>query len=471
MIELDNVSFSYPGGEQVFHSVTFTVSAGSHVALMGRNGAGKSTLARIVKGMLPASSGRVRVDGIEAEDDDSRYELMRRTGLVFQNPDDTIVATTVERELAFGLENIGVPRHEMIERVTETLHRFDLERYRHANPSHLSGGEKQRLALAAVMVMEPSHLILDEPTSLLDPWSRGHILNYIHDTARRGTTVIHITQFASEARQADRVIVLDSNGVCHDCAGESFEGYGADTVPLRVKQRAAGSGRTNALTLSGVGHVYEKGTPFEHEALTDVSFAFSEGSATALLGPTGSGKTTLLEIASGVTQPTSGAVKAAPDVVRGMAFQFPEDQMFGDTVASYIAFGPSNIGVARDRISGVVDEALLEVGLSPEEFRDRDPLTLSGGEKRRAALAGVLAMKPGILVLDEPFAGLDREGTALVMEILDRYICAGGTLLFSTHDFEVARHLADTAVFLKERRVVSAGPADEIIDALEKTLL
>ncbi len=461
MIELSDIVLAYPGAKPVLDGVSLTIPVGSHTALTGGNGAGKSTLALILKGLLAPLSGRVSIDGVAASDDAGRRELMRRVGLVFQNPEDTIVATTVERELAFGLENAGIPRDEMVRRVDVALRDFDLERYRHGNPSRLSGGEKQRLALAAVMVMRPSALILDEPTSLLDPWSRGHILDIIDSAAAGGAAVLHITQYPREAARADRVIHLDRSGITDVSPGNSSYHRDARQPQMSGHPKPA-DGAEPALVLDGIGHVYERGTPFEHAALAGVSLVLRRGTTTAVLGPTGSGKTTLLEIAAGVTKPTQGRVSAGKKTVRAMAFQFPEDQMFGDTVAEYAAFGPRNMGVPEDELARTVDAALTEVGLDPEAYRTRDPLTLSGGEKRRAALAGVLAMRPDVLVLDEPFAALDRMGTSLVYGFLDRYVREGGTLLFSTHDFDVARRLSDYAVVMNGGRIETSGPTKEV---------
>ena len=482
MIELSGLTFAYPGESPVLRDISLTVPGGSHVALMGKNGTGKSTLALLVKGLLFPSAGTVTVDGLTATDDASRREVMKRVGLVFQNPDNTIVATTVERELAFGLENTGVPAGEMRARVEEALERFDLQDYRYTNPSHLSGGEKQRLALVAVMIMRPSHLILDEPTSLLDPWSRGHILELVHDAAREGATVVHITQFPEEAGAADRVIVLDETGIAIDASpGEALENpeFKASFTHGVVRRVSAclplHNGETGepspAVALESVTHVYEQGTPFAHTALDNVSLALPSGTSTVLLGPTGAGKTTLLEIAAGVTAPTGGKAVAGEPCVRAMAFQFPEDQMFGDTVEAYIAFGPLNIGVSNSDIYDAVNDALEHVGLDPGAFRERDPFTLSGGEKRRAALAGVLAMKPDVLVLDEPFAGLDSDGTGLILVSLRNYLDGGGTLFFSTHDVRVARCVADYAVVLDGGRIESAGGVGEVFERSEKMSL
>jgi len=487
MITTTDLTFSYPGKPPVLRGVSLEISTGSHVALMGKNGAGKSTLALLLKGLLVPASGTAVIDGFVTSDDRSRREIVKRVGLVFQNPDNTMVATTVERELAFGLENMGVPPSEMKERVEEALHRFNLKRYCHTNPAHLSGGEKQCLALAAVMIMRPEHLILDEPTSLLDPWSRDRILDLIHRTAQEGTTVIHITQFIPEALPADRVLILDESGICADSQPDDVvsreKGYDSGCIrfPARsgIRPAAVSNGYKRAsaaetvgahgephgsgvVTLEKISHYYDAGTTFENRALSDVSLVLSSGSSTALLGPMGSGKTTLLEIAAGVTVPTQGDVRVGDGLVRAMAFQFPEDQMFGDTVKSYVGFGPRNMGVDSEDIRGVISNALTDVGLDPLEYIDRDPFTLSGGEKRRAALAGVLAMNPDVLILDEPAAGLDREGMELIIGFLMRYVMSGGTLLFSTHDFEMAHLLAGDAVVLERGKVEMYGRVSDV---------
>lgn len=488
MITVSNLTFSYPGNPPVLNGIFISIPSGSYTALMGSNGAGKTTLALLLKGLLMPSSGTVNIDGLTTDSETSRFEIMKCVGLVFQNPDNTIVTTTVERELAFGLENMSVPNHEMKDRVDEALDHFALEKYRHTNPLHLSGGEKQRLALAAVMIMRPDYLVLDEPTSLLDPWGRDHILRLIHNTAREGTTVIHITQFLSEALTADRVIVLDKSGVFLDGSpGDVLPGKNGfrtgciaypssgDRKDIRESARIAekkadrGSvlsdkqGCTPVISLDTVTHWYDKGMPFGNRALSEITLELFSGSSTVVLGTSGSGKTTLLEIAAGVTVPTHGRVRVKGEIVCAMAFQFPEDQMFGDTVESYVAFGPQNMNIPESELEKAVTESLRDVGLAPELFRNRDPLTLSGGEKRRAAIAGVLSMKPDALILDEPTAGLDWDGMELIAEVLRKYIDNGGTLLFSTHDFEVAGKLAERALVLEKGSIECWGTFHDVI--------
>jgi len=474
MIGTDRLTYAYPGAQPVLDGVTLAIEPGSHVALMGRNGSGKTTLALILKGLYAPTGGSVTVDGMSLDGEESRFEAMKRVGLVFQNPDDAIVATTVERELAFGLENLALPQEEMRRRIDDALERFDLGSHRHTNPLHLSGGEKQRLALAGVMIMEPAHLILDEPTSLLDPWSRGHILDLIHDAAQQGTTVIHITQFSEEALAADRLMVLDGGRIVGDgLPSDILADLGRpqflteeNRLSRRRAERETGDDDTAplepVLSLDAVSHRYQSGTPFEAVALENVSLAFHRGSATAVFGPTGSGKTTLLEIAAGVTEPSAGGVAAGKGVVRAMAFQFPEDQVFGDTVGEFLSFGPRNRGKSEKDAGSAARLALEAVGLEPSRCLERDPFTLSGGERRRVALAGVLAMKPDALLLDEPTAGLDCDGVGRILGILDEYVSSGGTLVFSTHDFAFARLIADRAVVMDAGRVECEGRIGEV---------
>ncbi len=490
MITLSELTFAFSGRPPVLDRVSLEIAGGTYVGIMGANGSGKSTLALLMKGLYLPSGGTVVVDGWNTSANElSRNEAMRRVGVVFQNPENTIVATTVEREIAFGLENLGVPEDEMHARVEDALRRFDLEKYRYSGPGRLAGGEKQRLALAAVMVMRPAHLILDEPTSLLDPEGGERILSLIHATVRQGATVIHITQSAAEALGADRLIVLANGKVARDDIPREalrdapkagiegmedvrayFAGFGASLSPTTEcgPRRDAstlptpGLHRDAQVFLERVSFTYEMGTPFSQRALDDVSFDLPRGVATVLLGPSGSGKTTLLEIVSGITLPSSGRVTLRGNPLRAMAFQFPEDQIFGDTVESYTVFGPENVGVSENEREKAVDDALLAVGLDPSEYRGRDPFALSGGEKRRVALAGALAMRPDALILDEPTAGLDRRSTDMVVDSLYYYLLDGGTLLLSTHDFRVARRLARRALVLVHGRVETYGELDSV---------
>jgi len=227
MIHIDNISLSYPGENgsirQVLQGLSLNIVEGESVAIMGPNGSGKTTLALCLNGLLTPAAGAVTIDGLTTGDAKNLGTIRRQVGMVFQNPDNQIVSAAVEREIAFGLENIGIPYEEMHAIVDEMLDKFDLGEYRHRSPHYLSGGEKQKLALAAVLAMRPKYLVLDEPTSLLDPQSRNEILDIIHQMhqERNGSlqpalTTILITQFPEEALVADRLVVLNNRGIAMD---------------------------------------------------------------------------------------------------------------------------------------------------------------------------------------------------------------------------------------------------------------
>ncbi|HDQ45462.1 MAG TPA: ATP-binding cassette domain-containing protein [bacterium] len=219
MIDVRSISYRYPGeaGLTVLRGVSLTLRRGEYVALMGANGSGKTTLARSLNGLIHPCEGCVSVDGMSASDETELYEIRRRVGMVFQNPDTQIVATTVEREIAFGLENLGVDHPEMVRRIDAALARFDLSEYRQASPHLLSGGERQRLALASVWVMHPHYYVLDEPTSLLDPHARREILGFLQRERQAGDRgILLITQFAEEALGCDRLAVMDAGAIVLD---------------------------------------------------------------------------------------------------------------------------------------------------------------------------------------------------------------------------------------------------------------
>lgn len=229
MIQIRNLKFhvNYPPLE-ILNGINLDISTGESIALMGPNGSGKTTLVRCINGLLQPTAGEILVDGLPVRDDEHIFKIRRKVGLVFQNPENQIVSSTVEREIAFGLENIGVPHTEMVARVEQMLERFNLGQYRRKPPHLLSGGEKQRLALAAVMAMQPQYLILDEPTSLLDPVTQQAILEIIQElhradralpAAERLSTIL-ITQFPEEALIAHRLIVLHQGRVVLDDSPE-----------------------------------------------------------------------------------------------------------------------------------------------------------------------------------------------------------------------------------------------------------
>jgi energy-coupling factor transport system ATP-binding protein len=219
MIEVKELTFQYPESDSFFalRGISFSMEAGEKVALMGSNGSGKTTFVRCLNGLLQPTSGEIRVDGFSVNDPKTVFEVRRRVGMVFQNPDNQIVSTTVEREIVFGLENLGLSRPEMEKRLNRALKRFHLHSYRMYPPHMLSGGEKQRLALASIWVMRPCYLILDEPTSLLHPQGRQEVLRYLDEEMKRGKIgVLMVTQSPEEAMTCGRLILMEDGEITHD---------------------------------------------------------------------------------------------------------------------------------------------------------------------------------------------------------------------------------------------------------------
>ena len=521
MIHVSGLSFEYPLGLQALRDINLSIETGERIAVIGSNGSGKSTLARCLNGLCLPQAGFVEVDGVRSDDPDARSQLPRLVGMVFQNPDDQILSTTVEDEVAFGLENLGIEPQEMKHRVADVLDVFDLLEVRDHAPHCLSGGEKQRVAIAACVAMHPRYLILDEPSSLLDPIGRREVATLLDTLHREGVATIHVTQLAEEAATANRIIVIHEGQLLFDDVPpriferrQDLEKIGlqapfAAALATELKISKAGlhpgpplnlgdlartiSNQLNAnptslpqptlpappaaesnpttpppttpmLSTHDLSYSYADGRGQSVEALRDVNVEFQAGSAVAVVGASGSGKTTLAQHLNGLLEPHGGRVlldgidiwssglAKLPQLRRrvGLVFQFPELQLFGDTLFEDVAFGPRNLGIAEPEVDEIVRLVLDSVHLPYEIFAERSPLSLSYGEKRLAAIAGVLALRPEVLVLDEPTAGLDPAMTKSLLSILQQFRDEGKTLLFITHDVRVVAELADYVVALRD---------------------
>lgn len=513
-VRLAHVTLRY-GDSVALDDVTLEVCRGERVCVLGANGSGKSTLASVICGLLAPDEGDVELAGhavcTGGVPDLAAYrDARRQLGLVFQNPDDQIVTSVVADDVAFGPENLGVPRAQISVRVARELRRVAMEKYAHADPSRLSGGQRQRVCIAGALAMEPAVLVLDEPSSLLDVRGRAAIMRVMGRLAAAGATLVHVTHFMDEALAADRVVVMQHGHVALEgTPDEVFAAKNAQVIEalglempfearLAVALRQAGAAG-DAIAAPGAPSdekpaacapateplaILARNLGFSYgpdaQALDGVSLEVPAHATTAIVGQTGSGKSTLLRLLCGLEAADAGsltvcginaATKRGRRQVRravGYVMQHPERQLFAQTVADDVAFGPRNQGLSAAEVERRVAHALDLVGLA--DRRDASPFELSGGQQRLAAIAGVLAMEPELLVLDEPTAGLDPRGRARLRALMADLAAHGVTLLQVTHSMEDAAR-ADHVVVLDQSHVLAAGtPAEVFCPANEPQL-
>lgn len=513
-VRLAHVTLRY-GDSVALDDVTLEVCRGERVCVLGANGSGKSTLASVICGLLAPDEGDVELAGhavcTGGVPDLAAYrDARRQLGLVFQNPDDQIVTSVVADDVAFGPENLGLPRAQISARVARELRRVAMEKYAHADPSRLSGGQRQRVCIAGALAMEPAVLVLDEPSSLLDVRGRAAIMRVMGRLAAAGATLVHVTHFMDEALAADRVVVMQHGHVALEgTPNEVFAAKNAQVIEALGLEMPFEARLAVALRQAGAagGAIAAPGAPSDEkpaacvpaaeplailardlvfsygpdaQALDGVSLKVPVRATTAIVGQTGSGKSTLLRLLCGLEAADAGsltvcginaATKRGRRQVRravGYVMQHPERQLFAQTVAEDVAFGPRNQGLSAAEVERRVAHALDLVGLA--DRRDASPFELSGGQQRLAAIAGVLAMEPELLVLDEPTAGLDPRGRARLRALMADLAAHGVTLLQVTHSMEDAAR-ADHVVVLDQSHVLAAGtPAEVFCPANEPQL-
>ena len=453
ILTAENLKFRYDAEQPVYalDGVSAQVKRGEFVAVLGANGCGKSTLAKHFNAILLPESGKVYVEGMDTADEEKLYDIRQTVGMVFQNPDNQIVATVVEEDVAFALENLGVPQDEMRRRVDDSMKMAGIYEYRERAPHNLSGGQKQRVAIAGVVAMRPDCLILDEATAMLDPRGREQVMQTIHYLNRNmGITVVSITHYMEEAAQADRVLVMSKGHVV-------MEGTPKEVFSQTEKVRSLHLDVPQAAEL--------------RDELVKAGIPMPEG----IIGATGSGKSTLITHMNGLNKPTSGKIYidgrdlwADPEKIRdfrfltGLVFQYPEYQLFEETCYKDIAFGPKNMGLDEAEVDRRVHEAADFVGLDPA-LLERSPFELSGGQKRRVAVAGVMAMKPRILVLDEPAAGLDPEGRDdILSEVKEYHKKTGTTVLLVSHSMEDIAKYANRVLVMSNKKIAMYDTVEKV---------
>lgn len=575
-------------------ALDFSIEEGSFVCILGHNGSGKSTLAKLFNALQLPTEGTVLVSGMDSREEKNIFPIRREVGMVFQNPDNQIIASVVEEDVGFGPENIGLPTDEIWQRVNNALSAVHMETYRLKSPNHLSGGQKQRVAIAGTLAMEPKTIVLDEPTAMLDPSGRKEVLESVLELKRKkGISIILITHYMEEAVDADRILLMDSGKLVMDGSPrevfqnvERLREYRMD-VPLitelahklqkkgfpiektilkkeeleeelfkldkegfvlkeelspeklsteilskegdnpfskernieleKIESRGEEVSAQNEnaalsdyiVEVNHLSAIFQEGTAMESFALKDLSMKIRRGSLTAVIGHTGSGKSTLVQHLNGLIKAKSGEIfvsfRENPPLVKsgksflffkgkktiiekegklslseegfdyralrfkvGLVFQYPEYQLFEETVLADVMFGPLNQGKSREDAEALAKNALASLGIG-EELYGKSPFELSGGQKRKVAIAGVLAMGPELLILDEPTAGLDPAGRdELFEEIAGLRKNYAMTILLVSHSMDDVARYANEVLVLHQGELKLEGTVENVFSKKEE---
>ncbi len=517
MIKIRDLAFEYFDRDEegnltdminAIRGINFDARKGEFIGVCGKNGSGKSTFARILNRLLVPIEGTVIIGGKDALDEDNILDIRKTVGMVFQNPDDQLIGSVVSEDVAFGAENLGVAQEELWERVITAVEQAGLvARSEDRRINELSGGEKQKVAIAGVLAMRPQCIVLDESTSMLDPKSRLEIIKTMKELNEKlGITIIMITHMMEELLYADTIYLLHQGKLVAKGRKESIFAkdsnlfdYGLD-YPEIVKIREILLENNvirdkSIFTVEDMVARIKKEHPYSFElgvklpapmpehkridpvnailvdklscgygkkkVLEDISFSVGKGEYVAVVGATGTGKSTLLQHIPALLKPLSGTVYVdgidvndrTTDIQAlrckiGYVFQYASQQLFGKNVYEDVVFGPRNVGVSEVEAEKRAYEAIKLVGL-PDDIYDMPINKLSGGQRKRVALAGVLAMKPEYLILDEPTSGLDSVGKREMLDIIDAlHREAGITIIMVSHDVETIAQRADRLIVL-----------------------
>lgn len=476
---------------------------------MGHGGSGKSTLCFSMNGLIPRTirgelKGSVTLAGRDVTDM-TVPEIAREIGLVFQQFEAQLFATSVAHEIAFGPENLALPRPELVSRVERYLQLLRLEGLRRREPASLSGGEKQRLAVAAALSLEPGILVMDEPTSDLDPRSKEEVISVSRSVGASQRTLIVVEHDGEAVAGADRLVLMNEGRIAADgpvaevfadhelarrCGvhppqlAELCQRLGVGGFPRSVDDAMAAlagrrprrqvpsppepAGATALIEARGISHAYARGG---RAAIDGVSLSVAEGEFIALIGQNGSGKTTLVKALSGLVRPDEGVVSIGGRPITSMrgaelaghiayVFQDPDHQLFATTARKEVMFGPSNFRLPHEEAERRADEALAVVGLA--DLAEQDPFTLTKGKRQALAVASMLAMRPRILVLDEPTTGLDHREQRTMMDLLVRLNQAGQTIIIVTHSMPIVAEYARRVIVMKGGHLVLDGPPRDV---------
>jgi energy-coupling factor transport system ATP-binding protein len=487
--DLRSLHFQYGDGIPALKGIDLAIFPGDKVALVGQNGAGKTTLIKHLNGLYRPSQGKVFYQGEELSDDRlarTRLEI----GILFQDPDDQLFCNTLDEDVAFGPRNQRLGREEVEGRVRQALNRLGLDQLRFKAPHHLSYGQKKRAAFATILAMNPKVLILDEPSANLDPQQERFFIEFLREFQGTLICISHDLPFLYEF--CDRAVVLEDGKIHHDTTMQDLishrdylRDHGLDfTFRLSCCQghgseegheRFHGSPHYNAdpghsqpggpieerpvILLEDYSYRYGDGT----WGIRDVSLSMAEGDSVAVVGQNGAGKSTMVSCVAGIFEghgryafdgsTVSGKNRKGLWRQIGITFQDPADQLFCPSCRDEIAFGPRQLGLPAAEVRARVEESLALVRLSG--FEERVPHHLSAGERKRVALASVLAMRPRVIILDEPTANLDPQSELLLCEILHELPV---TKILISHDIDIVALLCERTVVMHQGRIIRDYP-------------
>ncbi|WP_421779963.1 ATP-binding cassette domain-containing protein [Gardnerella sp. KA00390] len=469
-VSLQKVRFSYDGGKTwILDGIDLEIAYGQRIAIIGKNGSGKSTLAKIIAGLSSPDSGIVTLCGIkvfEANNVDSKaYQKARESiGALFQSPEDQIVTTVVEDDVAFGLENLCASKEFMKQNISNALRAVNMENHRFNDPSNMSGGQQQRVAIASSIATKSKLLVLDEPTSMLDSCAKEDVNKLFNKLQTSGTTIVQVTHKISECKNADRILMLE-NGKLRDVSLLELDEFFTEKSPAVIESKSMTENAKKSNTAIEISNLNVSYTNSQTPIIRDYSLSVKSGEIVAIMGKNGCGKSTLAKAICALIKYDSGSIcvngikiseKTSKSQMReirkniGYVMQLPEQQLFAQTVFEDVAYGPKNFGLEGRELHSRVLNALKSLHI--EHLAQKSPFELSGGQQRLAAIAGVLACNPKILVLDEPTAGLDFEYAKIVLKILSDLHNKGITIIVITHDLNEAKSLGARIVTLESRK-------------------
>jgi energy-coupling factor transport system ATP-binding protein len=507
-VRCEDLKFAYDeGAPEILRGCSITIPRNSYTIIAGPSGAGKSTFARTLNNIIPLFyrgpfSGKRWIAG-EALEKQSIASMALRIGMVFQDFEHQLFSTDSQHELAFGLENFGIPHDEMKKRMEELSEKFGIKHLLNREPLSLSGGEKQKLAIASVMAYRPQILLLDEPTTDLDPESRQFILQAVPKLRDWVETIIVIDHESDQFAGTDRIFLfrdgiiqaegppeqiltnsslLEANSIApietvkvQDSFQKQpallnnsqlevlFKGYKLEPIPVPQ--------RVNSAPVLEVSDVTFRYKDQETAALETVSLEIRKGEFAGIIGRNGSGKSTLLRHLNGLQLPQQGTIRILGKDVRewkhqelarkvGLVFQNPDHQIFESTVRREIEFGPRQFGFNEEEVKKATDRAIEIMDLA--ERVEHDPFQLSKGERQRVAVASILSIRPEILILDEPTTGLDYRQQKYLMDLLRELNREGTTIVIVTHALKLVVDYCNYSILLSQAKIISEGHPREL---------